>query len=51
MADRQSHTRHYFIDEGGDSTLFSRKRKVLIGSEIILFGLYRGFLNVTKIDM
>ncbi len=33
MADRQSHTRHYFIDEGGDSTLFSRKGKVLIGSE------------------
>ena len=25
--------RHYFIDEGGDSTLFSRKGKVLIGTE------------------
>ena len=33
MADRESQTRHYFIDEGGDSTLFSRKGKVLIGSE------------------
>ncbi len=25
--------RHYFVDEGGDSTLFSRKGKVLIGTE------------------
>ena len=33
MADSQSQTRHYFIDEGGDSTLFSRNGKVLIGSE------------------
>ena len=33
MANRQSETRYYFIDEGGDSTLFSRKGKVLIGSE------------------
>lgn len=33
MAVGQSQTRHYFIDEGGDSTLFSRKGKVLIGSE------------------
>ncbi len=33
MAEVQSQTRHYFIDEGGDSTLFSRKGKVLIGSE------------------
>ena len=33
MADREPQTRHYFIDEGGDSTLFSRKGKVLIGTE------------------
>jgi len=33
MADRQSYTRNYYIDEGGDSTLFSRSGKVLIGSE------------------
>lgn len=25
--------RHYFVDEGGDGTLFSRKGKVLIGTE------------------
>ena len=29
----QTSIRHYFIDEGGDSTLFSRKGKVLIGTE------------------
>ena len=29
----QASIRHYFIDEGGDSTLFSRKGKVLIGTE------------------
>lgn len=38
MANKQSQKtqvsiRHYFIDEGGDSTLFSRKGKVLIGTE------------------
>ena len=38
MANKQSQKtqtsiRHYFIDEGGDSTLFSRKGKVLIGVE------------------
>lgn len=38
MANKQSQKtqisiRHYFIDEGGDSTLFSRKGKVLIGKE------------------
>lgn len=26
-------SRHYFVDEGGDSTLFSRKGKVLVGTE------------------
>ena len=25
--------RHYFVDEGGDSTLFSRTGKVLVGTE------------------
>ena len=29
----QTSIRHYFIDEGGDSTLFSRKGKVLIDTE------------------
>lgn len=33
MADSETQTRYYFIDEGGDSTLFSRRGKVLIGSE------------------
>lgn len=28
-----STTRYYFVDEGGDSTLFSRKGKVLVGTE------------------
>lgn len=29
---KQTSIRYYFIDEGGDSTLFSSKGKVLIGS-------------------
>lgn len=38
MANKQfketpSPVRHYFIDEGGDSTLFSRSGKVLVGTE------------------
>ena len=33
MANNQAQTRYYFIDEGGDSILFSRTGKVLIGSE------------------
>lgn len=38
MANKQSKetpspVRHYFIDEGGDSTLFSRSGKVLVGTE------------------
>lgn len=33
MANKQSEVRHYFIDEGGDSTLFSRGGRVLIGSK------------------
>ena len=32
MTNKQSQVRHYFIDEGGDSTLFSRDGRVLIGS-------------------
>ena len=43
MADKQSQTHHYFIDEGGDSTLFSRKGKVLIGTEG-LFPLFHGLV-------
>ncbi len=38
MANKQtpealSSNRHYFVDEGGDSTLFSRKGKVLVATE------------------
>ena len=32
MENQSVRTRHYFIDEGGDSTLFSRNGRVLIGS-------------------
>ena len=32
MENQSVRTRHYFIDEGGDSTLFSRDGRVLIGS-------------------
>ena len=28
-----SSIRHYFVDEGGDGTLFSRRGKVLVGTE------------------
>ena len=28
-----SSIRHYFVDEGGDSTLFSKTGKVLVGTE------------------
>ena len=33
MKETHSSVRHYFIDEAGDSTLFSAKGKVLIGTE------------------
>ena len=37
MTNKQSQVRHYFIDEGGDSTLFSRDGGVLIGYVIRFF--------------
>jgi hypothetical protein len=30
---RQWSTRHYFVDEAGDATLFDRKGRIIIGSE------------------
>ena len=33
ISETPSSNRHYFVDEGGDSTLFSRKGKVLVGTE------------------
>ena len=33
FAVKTSSTRHYFVDEAGDSTLFDSKGRVLIGSE------------------
>ena len=38
--------RHYFIDEGGDSTLFSRKGKVLIDTEGCSHFFMLGLLDV-----
>ena len=32
-SERPSSIRHYFVDEGGDSILFSRQGKVLVGTE------------------
>lgn len=33
ISETPSSIRHYFVDEGGDGTLFSRKGKVLVGTE------------------
>ena len=33
MENKQTSIRHYFVDEGGDSTLFSRKGKAIVGTE------------------
>ena len=33
MENKQTSIRHYFIDEGGDSNLFSRKGKAIVGTE------------------
>ena len=51
MANKQSQKtqesiRHYFIDEGGDRTLFSQKGKVLIGTEGCSCFFILGLLDV-----
>ena len=33
MENKDAPIRHYFVDEGGDSTLFSRKGKAIVGTE------------------
>ena len=33
MENKQTSIRHYFVDEGGDSILFSRKGKAIVGTE------------------
>ncbi len=33
MENKQTSIRHYFVDEGGDSVLFSRRGKALVGTE------------------
>ena len=33
ISETPSSSRHYFVDEGGDGTLFSRTGKVLVGTE------------------
>ena len=45
---RQSSTRHYFIDEGGDGTLFSRKGKVIVGTEGCSRFFILGLLDVLE---
>ena len=40
--------RYYFVDEGGDSTLFARKGKVLIGTEGCSRFFILGVLDVLK---
>jgi len=40
-------SRHYFVDEGGDGTLFSRKGKVLVGTEGCSRFFILGLLDVS----
>ena len=40
-------SRHYFVDEGGDGILFSRKGKVLVGTEGCSRFFILGLLNVS----
>ena len=40
-------TRHYFVDEGGDGTLFSRKGKILVGTEGCSRFFILGLLDVS----
>lgn len=42
-----SSTRHYFVDEGGDGTLFSRKGKILVGTEGCSRFFILGLLDVS----
>lgn len=42
-----SSIRHYFVDEGGDGTLFSRKGKVLVGTEGCSRFFILGLLDVS----
>lgn len=51
MAGSETQTRNYFIDEGGDSTLFSRRGKVLIGSEGCSRFFMLGLLEVSDLSV
>ena len=46
-AKASSSTRHYFVDEGGDGILFSRKGKVLVGTEGCSRFFILGLLDVS----
>ncbi len=46
MENKQTSIRHYFVDEGGDGVLFSRKGKALVGTEGCSRFFILGLLNV-----
>ena len=46
MENKQTSIRHYFVDEGGDGVLFSRKGKALVGTEGCSRFFILGFLDV-----
>ena len=49
-AAEKTHTskHHYFVDEGGDATLFNRKGKVVGWHQRLLPFLYRGYAGDSK---
>lgn len=48
FAEESQPIRHYFIDEGGDSTIFSRRGKVLVGTEGCSRFFILGLLEVSE---
>ena len=48
FAEESQPIRHYFIDEGGDSTILSRRGKVLVGTEGCSRFFILGLLEVSE---
>lgn len=51
MENKHTLIRHYFVDEGGDSVLFSRKGKAIVGTEGCSRFFILGLLNVLNPKM
>lgn len=48
--DKNANVRHYFVDEGGDGTLFDKRGRVLIGTEGCSRFFMLGILDVAQPD-